>query len=123
MRKILVASLLAASAALTTPAWAGIDGEWRCKASGDIPIAIVTISGANYQYQAVRNTVWDPKDDPANGSGQFDIQGDKLYPTSGPLLDLFGTVGSYCDENSGCAYEYLGLDSTKHIPLGCWRAN
>mgnify|MGYP000954107888 CR=1 len=122
MKKKLIALVMTASAVLATPAFAGIDGEWRCKASGDIPIAIVTISGSSYDYQAVRNTAWAPKNDPANGSGEFDIQGDKLYPTSGPLADIFGAVGSYCDENTGCAYEYLALDSTKHIPLGCWRA-
>jgi hypothetical protein len=124
MKKTLMMALVAATCVATAvPAWAGLDGVWKCKASGNIPIALVTISGDSYEMQAVKNSVWAPKaNDPANGSGNLNIDGNSVTPTSGPLADLYGAVGSYCGEGeSDCSGESLMLNSTINIPLGCWR--
>ena len=126
MRKDIPLHLLLCAAGLaasTAVAHASAEGLWKCKASGNIPIALLTISGGNYRMQAVRDSNWTPKDsDSSNGSGGLDIQGNQISPTSGPLLDIYGAVGSYCGENeAGCSGESLMLGSTQGIPLGCWR--
>lgn len=122
-KKIRLVVAATAMAATTVPALAGLDGVWKCKASGNIPIALVTISGDSYEKQAVKNSVWAPKaNDSSNGSGSLSINGNTVTSTSGPLADLYGAVGSYCGEgDSGCSGESLMLNSTINIPLGCWR--
>ncbi|CAN7315155.1 hypothetical protein LJR030_003235 [Rhizobium sp. LjRoot30] len=104
-------------------AYASPDGVWRCKASGNIPIALLTISGSNYDMQAVSDSNWTLKSgDSSSGSGGLDIQGNSVSPTSGPLLDIYGAVGTYCGTNdAGCSGEALLLNSTKNVALGCWR--
>ena len=99
------------------------DGVWKSEASGNIPIALLTISGGSYAMQAVSDTAWTPKaDDSSNGGGGLDIQGNRVMPTSGPLFDIYGAVGSYCAAGeTNCSGESLMLDSTKGIGLGCWR--
>lgn len=126
MRKTIPLRLLACFAGLAvsvTAAHASADGVWRCKASGNIPIALLTISGGNYEMQAVSDSNWTPKDgDSSTGSGGLAIQGNQISPTSGPLLDIYGAVGFYCGtSDTGCSGESLMLDSTKGVALGCWR--
>ncbi|MCA0432857.1 MAG: hypothetical protein LCH46_06305 [Proteobacteria bacterium] len=124
----LTASLRLAACALgiiaaTSTAHAAVEGVWKCKASGNIPIALLTISGNSYDMQAVSDSSWTPKaNDSSSGSGGLDIQGNQVLPTSGPLLDIYGAVGSYCSTSDvGCSGESLMLDSTKLVALGCWR--
>ena len=109
---------------------AGVDGLWKCKASGNIPIALLTVSGENYTMQAVKNTLWEPKgQDSSNGSGTLKLSGAGFTAVSGPLAEVYGAVASYSasvptycsDGKLNCSREALSLDSSKSIPLGCWR--
>ncbi len=72
-------------------------GAWHCSAQGNIPLGLLTVSGSSYKFQAVKDTAWTPKLDPANGSGNLSITGGKLAPTSGPMVArlkiISGTYG------------------------------
>jgi type IV secretory pathway protease TraF len=124
MRKYAFIAAVIAMSVPSSAALAGPDGVWRCKASGNIPIALLTISGSSYKMQAVSNTVWALKpNDRSNGSGTLNIRGNSITAASGPLADIYGISGTYCDPAAGgqCTQEALLLNSTKSIPLGCWR--
>lgn len=97
--------LAVAAAALTfvSVAQAAPAGNWRCRAQGNIPVGLLTITGGAYKYQAVRNTAWAPKPgDASTGSGGFSAAGEKLAITSGPLRTKMGAKTGY--------YGYAGPD-------------
>jgi hypothetical protein len=124
MKKYAFVAAVMAMSTISSTAMAGLDGVWRCKASGNIPIALLTISGSSYKMQAVSNSLWAPKpNDSSNGSGSLNIKGNSVTAASGPLADIYGISGTYCDPAAGgrCTQEALMLNSTKSIPLGCWR--
>ena len=73
------------------------DGRYHCKANGDIPLGVLSISGSEYDYVATRTSDFAPASDPANGGGRLDIQGASLIPRSGPLLTEFEVVGQVGD--------------------------
>ena len=91
------------------------NGAWRCKAQGDIPIGVLTITGATYRFQAVRNTAWDPKpNDGLNGSGALRRSGTDLTPTSGPLVTRGRIVSGYFGETSSPysgRYDYIDFSN------------
>lgn len=68
-------------------------GVWRCKTyTGNLPIGILTISGASYRFVVATNTTWRPvPNDPGNGSGAF-VSASDLTPRSGPLRTQYGVV-------------------------------
>jgi hypothetical protein len=106
----------------SAPALAGMDGEWRCKSSFNIPIALLYIDGTSYSMVGVSNSTWKKRSSgSSNGEGELDIQGNTITPLSGPLLDVYHAQGSYCDPSAdNCSAEYIGFISPD-IPLGCWR--
>ena len=102
-----VLGLFAATAAHASP-----DGVWECKANGDIPLGLLTIDGASYEYQTT-NTAWEPKDDASNGSGELAYEGDLIVPTTGPLLTDFEVNGA---EEAGVLF----WNNSFGTLFGCW---
>jgi hypothetical protein len=100
-----------------TPAFAQqADGTWRCAANGNIPIGVVTITGAGYTFTST-NTAWEPVDNAANGAGSLGFDGPYLLPQDGPLATNFGVTG-HLDENEG----YLDWNNNSGNLMGCRRA-
>lgn len=95
---LVVAAMAGQASAQETPA-----GLWRCSAQGNIPIGLLTITGANYRFQAVNNSLWALKpQDSMNGSGGMRVAGTRLTPSGGPLASqlqirsgVFGHTGRY----------------------------
>lgn len=75
---------------------ASADGVWGCKANGDIPLGLLTISGSSYKFVTTR-TDWTPSPNSSDGSGTLSIGGATMRPQSGPLLDQFEVVGQIGD--------------------------
>jgi hypothetical protein len=124
MKKFAFVAAVIAMSTISSTAMAGLDGVWRCKSSGNIPIALLTISGSSYRMQAVSNTLWAPKpNDSSNGNGSLNVRGSSVAAVSGPLADIYGSSGTYYDPKADSRYtrEALILNSTKSLPLGCWR--
>jgi hypothetical protein len=92
---VVAAAVLWAGAAL-----ADVDGEWRCKANGDIPIGLVRISGADYVY-TMTDVAFVPVANDANGSGTLSVEGAAVRPLDGPLADDFGVVGEIWGDGGG----------------------
>ena len=122
-----VSRLLIAAAGLTllaSPALAqGYADSWHCKANGNIPIGTLTIDAAgNYEMVVAANSTWERKEgDQGNGVGQLAIDGNSFTPTSGPLLDVYGVVGGYSDENQ--RYMGWGSDPDALALFACWPAS
>ncbi len=103
-RRLAIAGCVLAFAASAGAAQAqrSPNGTWRCSAQGNIPIGVMTVSGATYRFQAVSSTAWAPKaQDSMNGSGALRATGATLTPTGGPLTTRlrvrsgqFGEAGS-----------------------------
>lgn len=101
----------------------GYADSWHCKANGNIPIGTLTIDTAgNYEMVVAANSAWEPKlGDPGNGVGQLNVAGDVLTPISGPLLDVYGVVGGYSEENQ--RYMGWGSDPAALALFACWPAS
>jgi hypothetical protein len=110
MRSPLIAMLLSALAAF--PVFAA-DGTYRCKANGDIPIGVLTLSGSNYEFAVTRTTDFAPAQDPANGGGELEIGGGVLRPLSGPLLTKYAVVG-------GMEGDVVFWNNRSGTLMACW---
>ena len=85
-RSTVIAIAVASSAISTIPAAAaGADGEWKCVANGNIPIATLSVSGTRYEIET---------SDGGSGSGSLQFSGGSIVPRNGPLADDFAVVGS-----------------------------
>jgi hypothetical protein len=72
-----------------TPAFAQqADGTWRCAANGNIPIGVVTITGAGYTFTST-NTAWEPVDNAANGAGSLGFDGPLSFAARRPPCHQF----------------------------------
>ncbi|MGQ2990933.1 MAG: hypothetical protein ACT6RD_12075 [Brevundimonas sp.] len=118
--------LAVAASAGTAQAQRSPNGTWRCSAQGNIPIGIMTVSGATYRFQAVRNTAWAPKaQDSMNGSGALRGSGTTLTPAGGPLTTRLGARSGYFGETGipGDRYDYIDFfnDPQAAYVLRCHR--
>ena len=115
-----------AASAGATQAQRSPGGVWRCSAQGNIPIGLMTVSGATYRFQAVRNTAWALKaQDSMNGSGALRAFGTTLNPTSGPLTTRLNARSGYFGETgvTGGRYDYIDFfnDPRAAYVLRCHR--
>ena len=110
MRSAIVATLLITSAA--SPAFAA-DGTYRCKANGDIPIGVLTLSGSSYEFSVTKTTDFAPAQDPANGGGELEIGGGVLRPLSGPLLTKYEVIG-------GMEGDVVFWNNRSGTLMACW---
>lgn len=103
------------------------NGTWRCSAQGNIPIGVMTVSGATYRFQAVSNTAWTPKaQDSMNGSGALRVSGTTLNPTSGPLTTRLRARSGHFGETGSSRtgpYDYIDFfnDPQAVYVLRCFR--
>lgn len=120
MNRVVLAFILSLPSAA---ALASADGEWRCKANGDIPIGILDISGNAYDFTVVKNSAWDPKPgDPGTGSGRLSIDGPRLKPIDGPLLSRYQSTLAYCGAAEGCSGdEIIDVENASGALMRCWR--
>jgi len=104
-------------------AFASPDGEWRCKANGDIPTGVLTIAGSSYEFVVVKDTAWTPKTgDPGNGSGSLRIDGPHMTPNDGPLLSVYESTLAYCGAEEGCGgNEIVDVNNAAGALMRCWR--
>lgn len=83
---------------------ANADGEWKCIANGNIPIATLSVSGGSYDIET---------SDGGSGSGKLRFEGGSIIPQSGPLADDFVVVGSL--QNS-----VLYWNNSSGTLMACW---
>lgn len=87
----------APAAAQPAPAGAGpVDGVWRCKMVGDIPLGTLTFTGGSYVFQTT-NTAWEPNPNTSDGSGTVTFNENFILPETGPLKDEFEVTGAFGD--------------------------
>jgi hypothetical protein len=98
------------------------NGVWRCKtATGNLPIGVLTITGANYRFVVASNSVWKPVPrDPANGSGRF-ASAANLAPMTGPLKTQYEIIlGTQTTSGANTA---LHFSNSSGRFLTCWPQN
>lgn len=85
--------------AATQPAAAAagpVDGVWRCKMVGDIPLGTLTFTGRSYVFQTT-NTAWEPNPNTSDGPGTVKFDENFILPETGPLKDEFTVTGAFSD--------------------------
>lgn len=106
-----------ASASAAAPASTGagpLDGLWRCKMNGDIPLGTLTFTGGAYVFQTT-NTGWEPNPNKADGSGQVRFEENFILPQSGPLKDSFEVTGAFGDGS------FINFNTNLGMMFGCRR--
>lgn len=105
----------APAAAQTFPATAGpVDGVWRCKMNGDIPLGTLTFTGGSYVFQTT-NTAWEPNPNPSDGSGTVTFNENFILPDTGPLKDEFEVTGAFGDGS------FINFNTNLGMMFGCRR--
>lgn len=107
-----LASTIATGAA---PTAAGpLDGLWRCKIIGDIPIGTLTFTGGSYVFQTT-NTAWEPNPNPSDGAGTVTFNENFVLPETGPLKDEFEVTGAFGDGS------FINFNNNLGMLFGCRR--
>jgi hypothetical protein len=97
------------------PTGAGpLDGLWRCKMTGDIPLGTLTFTGGDYVFQTT-NTAWEPNPNPSDGSGAVRFEENFVLPQSGPLKDSFEVTGAFGDGS------FINFNTNLGMMFGCRR--
>lgn len=97
------------------PASAGpLDGIWRCKMNGDIPLGTLAFTGGAYTFQTT-NTAWEPNPNSSDGSGEVRFEETFILPQSGPLKDEFEVTGAFGDGS------FINFNTNLGILFGCRR--
>jgi hypothetical protein len=105
----------AETAVATAPTGAGpLDGLWRCKMNGDIPLGTLTFTGGNYAFQTT-NTAWEPNPNSSDGSGAVRFEENFVLPQSGPLKDSFEVTGAFGDG------AFINFNNNGGLLFGCRR--
>lgn len=74
-----------------------LDGEWRCKINGDIPIGLITFTGGHYSFRTTTPS-WKLNPNQSDGDGVVEFTGDGyILPQTGPLKDGFEVTGAHSD--------------------------
>lgn len=96
-----------------TPAGTGpLDGTWRCKMNGDIPLGTLTFTGGHYVFQTT-NTAWEPNPNSSDGSGEVRFEETFVLPQSGPLKDKFEVTGAFGDGS------FVNFNTNGGLLFGC----
>lgn len=103
----------AATAAATTGT-GPLDGLWRCKMNGDIPIGTLTFTGGHYAFQTT-NTAWEPNPNTSDGAGEVRFEETFVLPQSGPLKDKFEVTGAFGDGS------FINFNTNLGLLFGCRR--
>ena len=106
-----------ASASAATPASTGtgpLDGLWRCKMNGDIPLGTLAFTGGAYVFQTT-NTAWEPNPNSSDGSGEVRFEETFVLPQSGPLKDEFEVTGAFGDGS------FINFNTNLGMMFGCRR--
>ena len=97
------------------PATAGpIDGVWRCKMVGDIPLGTLTFSGGAYTFQTT-NTAWEPNPNKSDGAGTVTFNETFALPVDGPLKSEFAVTGAFGDGS------FINWNNNLGMLFGCRR--
>lgn len=91
-----------------------LDGLWRCKMNGDIPLGTLTFTGGAYVFQTT-NTAWEPNPNSSDGSGQVRFEENFILPQSGPLKDSFEVTGAFGDGT------FINFNTNLGMMFGCRR--
>ncbi len=91
-----------------------IDGVWRCKMNGDIPLGTLTFTGMSYAFQTT-NTAWEPNPNSADGSGTVTFNENFVLPDTGPLKDQFEVTGAFGDGS------FINFNTDLGMMFGCRR--
>lgn len=106
-----------AAASTAAPASSGtgpLDGLWRCKMNGDIPIGTLAFTGGAYVFQTT-NTAWEPNPNSSDGAGEVRFEENFILPQSGPLKDSFEVTGAFGDGS------FINFNTNMGILFGCRR--
>lgn len=105
----------ASAPAATAPTGTGpIDGIWRCKMNGDIPLGTLTFAGGQYTFQTT-NTAWEANPNPSDGSGTVTFDDTFVLPQDGPLKTEFGVTGAFGDGS------FINFNTDLGMMFGCRR--
>lgn len=110
LRRLFPIALLAIVSIPPTASASDIDGEWTCKANGDIPMGILTITGMSYRLDEVNAGGTRTGQ---GGSGSLTPGGNGLVPVGGPLV-AFNAVGNV--ENG-----VLFWNNSAGTVMACWQ--
>ncbi len=91
-----------------------LDGIWRCKMNGDIPLGTLEFAGGNYTFRTT-NTAWEPNPNPSDGSGAVTFEETFVLPQTGPLKDEFGVTGAFGDGS------FVNFNTNLGLLFGCRR--
>lgn len=91
-----------------------LDGLWRCKMNGDIPLGTLAFTGGAYTFQTT-NTAWEPNPNSSDGSGEVRFEETFILPQSGPLKDEFEVTGAFGDGS------FINFNTNLGILFGCRR--
>ena len=91
-----------------------LDGVWRCKMNGDIPLGTLTFTGGDYVFQTT-NAAWEPNPNPSDGSGAVRFEETFVLPQSGPLKDSFEVTGAFGDGS------FINFNTSLGMMFGCRR--
>jgi hypothetical protein len=110
-----------AATADMTPSAAGastqtgpLDGVWRCKMNGDIPLGTLSFAGSAYQFRTT-NTAWELNPNPSDGDGTVRFEDTFLLPVDGPLKDEFAVTGAFGDGS------FINFNTDLGMMFGCRR--
>ena len=109
-RRLFPLALLAIIAFPTGSTASDIDGEWTCKANGDIPMGILTITGMSYRLDEVNAGGTRTGQ---GGSGSLTAGASGLVAANGPLV-AFNAVGNI--ENG-----VLFWNNSAGTIMACWQ--
>jgi hypothetical protein len=109
------ATVVATTPPAAAPTGTGpIDGIWRCKMNGDIPLGTLTFAGGQYTFETT-NTAWEPNPNPSDGSGTVTFNETYVLPQDGPLKTEFAVTGAFGDGS------FINFNTDLGMMFGCRR--
>ena len=91
-----------------------IDGVWRCKMVGDIPLGTLNFAGGAYVLQNT-NSAWEPTPNASDGSGSVTFDENFALPIDGPLKSQFEVTGAFGDGT------FINWNNNGGMLFGCRR--